>query len=400
MHCLRCFVLCINGAKLIVEGLLPAPVPNLAEFPTALPTLRPTAIYDPAEGTVTVSWGETLDASVLGKTISHFHLEWSDGGGWESTPTSAGLKSLRCVKRNLATGLQYRFRIKACSHEQGRDGQFGPPSAPVTIGGAPAQPPPQPQPPPRSAGSSPPPTHPYGFAPAAPPPPTTATPGGSQRTRVPPPRVQCVSVPLLGVLVEWEPLEWARRWTLQWSVVEDLVRDDAEDLLLPPNAPDAMVWCSTDASSCLQGTRCIKAGLPPKQRVVFRVRPLGRGVQGEFSQPSDSVWTSVPEFDDGGGGAEPVLLCSAAEMQAMLGKAHAEAGRLRDEMEAHRRCADELRAKHDAAVNDAVRLSDQLRAERVVTTELHGTVAELRMELKQAPRRRGRGVDDELLDLT
>ena len=148
--------------------------------------------------------------------------------------------------------------------------------------------------------------------------------------------------------------------------------------------------------------RCLEAGTHASadQRVVFRVRPLGRGVQGDFSQPSDSVWTSVPDFDDGSAGAEPVVLCSAAEMQAMLGKARAEAGRLRDEMEAQCRRADELRAKHDAAVNDAVRLSDQLRAERVVTTELHGTVAELRMELKQAPRRRGRGVDDELLDLT
>lgn len=227
-------------------------------------------------------------------------------------------------------------------------------------------------------------------------------PGGPQRTRVPPPRVQYVDVPLPGVLVEWEPLEWARRWTLQWSVVEDLVREDAGGLP-PPNAPDQMVWCSTDASSCLSGTRCIKAGLPPQQRVVFRVRPLGRGVQGEFSQPSDSVWTSVPEFDDGSGGSAPVLLCSAAQMQAALSQAQSEAARLRDEMEAERRRADELRALHDAAVSDVVRLSGQLAAERGRTAELHGAVAELRVELKQGPRRcgRGRGADDdEMLDLT
>ena len=44
-----------------------------------LPTLRPTASFDPVEGAVTVCWGEALDARVLGKTIDHFHLEWSDG---------------------------------------------------------------------------------------------------------------------------------------------------------------------------------------------------------------------------------------------------------------------------------------------------------------------------------
>ena len=163
------------------------------------------------------------------------------------------------------------------------------------------------------------------------------------------------------------------RSQLQWSVLEDLMRRGAP--MPPPAGPEAMVWCSTDSSARLTSTRCIKAGLPPMQRVVFRVRPSAQGQLGPFSPPSASIWTSPPDFAvsavqsrlDGSGDEPP-------------DRQHLE--RARDEAVARLRAQEAARDTLEQQLRQGVEAREKLEAK-------------LKLEL-EAARRQADGLGDEL----